>query len=130
MNAIGATCILLGGKDDARYLDSIASKRAIRVIRDLALQEFAGVIRELDLLITSDTLALHLAIAQGVPSVSYYSPTSAAEINTFGRGGKVSSLAEDYCSYRPDADNSTITALRLFPEAQALLDVHANGQQR
>ena len=117
----GATCVLLGGKEDAIYLEAIASKREIHVIRDLSLGQFAGVIRGLDLLVTSDTLALHLAIAQGVPTVSYYAPTSAAEINTFGTGAKVASLSTDYCSYRPDADNSTITAERLLPEVWRLL---------
>ena len=121
LKAMGATCLLLGGRDDAAYLDAIATKRAVHLIRDLSLDEFASVIRGLDLLITSDTLALHLAIAQGVLSVSYYAPTSAAEINTFGAGAKVASLSSDYCSYRPDADNSTITAERLLPEVRTLL---------
>lgn len=121
LKASGVTCVLLGGQDDASYLEAILSQRELPVLRDLSLEEFAGVIRRLDLLITSDTLALHLAIAQRVPSLSYYAPTSAAEINTFGTGFKITSLAPDYCSYRPDADNSTITAARLLPEAMALL---------
>ena len=121
LKANGATCVLLGGKDDASYLEAIASQREIQVIHDLSLEEFAAVIRGLDLLITSDTLALHLAIAQAVPSLSYYAPTSAPEINTFGTGAKIASLSPDYCSYRPDADNATITAERLLPEAMALL---------
>ena len=121
LKGTGATCLLLGGRDDAAYLDAIVAKREIPMVRDLSLDEFAGVIRGLDLLITSDTLALHLAIAQGVPNLSYYAPTSAAEINTFGTGARVASLSPDYCSYRPDADNSTITAERLLPEAQTLL---------
>ncbi len=121
LDGIGATCLLLGGRDDAAYLDAIAAKRSLPMIRDLALDEFAGVIRGLDLLITSDTLALHLAIAQDVPNLSYYAPTSAAEIDTFGTGAKIASRSPDYCSYLPNADNSTITAERLLPEAQSLL---------
>lgn len=115
------TCVLLGGKDDSAYLDAITSQREITVFDDLTLEEFAGVIRELDLLITSDTLAVHLAIAQRVPNLSYYAPTSAAEINTFGSGLKIASSAPDYCSYLPHADNSTITADRLLPAAVTLL---------
>ena len=121
LKSMGATCLLLGGKDDAPYLKSIAEKTPVAAITGLSLDEFAGLVRGLDLLITSDTLALHLAIAQRVPNLSYYAPTSAVEINTFGSGAKVASLSADYCSYRPDADNSTITAERLLPEAQALL---------
>ncbi len=121
LKEMGATCLLLGGIDDAAYLESIASITGCPSINGLTLDEFAGVIRGLDLLVTSDTLALHLAIAQGVPNLSYYAPTSAVEINTFGTGSQIASLSPDYCSYRPDADNSTITAERLLPEAQALL---------
>ena len=121
LKASDATCVLLGGRDDATYLEAVTAQRDLPVIRDLPLEEFAGVIRGLDLLVTSDTLALHLAIAQNIPSLSYYAPTSLPEINTFGAGAKIASLSPDYCSYHPDADNSTITAERLLPEALALL---------
>jgi heptosyltransferase-2 len=119
----GVTCLLLGGRDDAEYLEKLASATGAPVINNLPLAVFAGVIRGLDLLTTSDTLALHLAIAQAVPNLSYYAPTSAAEINTFGTGSKVASTSADYCSYKPDADNSTITAGRLLPEALKLLTI-------
>jgi heptosyltransferase-2 len=77
--------------------------------------ELAAAIRAVDYLVTTDSLALHLAIAQGVPNLSFYAPTSAAEIETFGTGVKLLSTAPDYCSYRGDADNASITAARLLP---------------
>lgn len=121
LRGLEANCVLLGGTADEGYLDALAARTGAPVISRLSLDCFAGVVRELDLLVTSDTLALHLAIAQSVPSVSYYAPTSAAEINTFGTGSKVVSTAADYCSYQPNADNSTITADRVFAEAAKLL---------
>lgn len=124
-----ANCVLLGGIADEEYLEALSAQTGAPSISRLSLDCFAGVVRELDLLITSDTLALHLAIAQGVPSVSYYAPTSAAEINTFGTGGKIVSTSPDYCSYRPDADNSTITASRVSAEAARLLEVPRDGQR-
>lgn len=78
------------------------------------LLEFAAIVKGCDYLISGDTLALHFAISQQIPSLSYYAPTSAAEIGTFGIGEKVISLTEDYCNYKASADNSTITADRLF----------------
>ncbi len=123
LRQLDANCVLLGGLADEEYLAALATRTGVPVISRLSLDSFAGVVRELDLLITSDTLALHLAIAQGVPSISYYAPTSAAEINTFGTGRKVVSTSPDYCNYRPDADNSTITADRIFAEAAELLAV-------
>ncbi|MEY2747506.1 MAG: hypothetical protein RL112_2548 [Planctomycetota bacterium] len=82
---------------------------------DHSLLAFAALVDRLDLLLTSDSLALHMAIARGTPNVSFYAPTSAAEIETYGTGDKVASTASDYCSYLPDADNSTLTPERLVP---------------
>jgi heptosyltransferase-2 len=65
-------------------------------------------------LISSDSLALHLAIAQDVPFTAFFSPTSAVEIDDWGIGTKVASTAPDYCSYRKDADNRSITADRII----------------
>jgi heptosyltransferase-2 len=65
------------------------------------------------LLVSSDSLALHMAIAQDVRVVAFFAPTSAAEIELYGLGEKIASTAPDYCSYKPDADNSTITVERL-----------------
>jgi heptosyltransferase-2 len=64
-------------------------------------------------LVTSDSLALHMAIARDVRTVGFFAPTSAAEIELYGLGEKVVSTASDYCSYKPDADNSSITPERL-----------------
>jgi len=77
--------------------------------------DLAAAIRAVDYLVTTDSLALHLAVAQSVPNLSFYAPTSAAEIETFGTGVKLLSTAPDYCSYRGDADNTSITAARLLP---------------
>lgn len=77
--------------------------------------ELAAAIRAVDYLVTTDSLALHLAVAQSVPNLSFYAPTSAAEIETFGTGVKLLSTAPDYCSYHGDADNTSITAARLLP---------------
>ena len=79
-------------------------------------------VKSLDLLISSDSLALHLAIGQQVPFVAFFAPTSAAEIDSFGLGEKILSLTNDYCSYRPDADNSTLTAERLSRSAHVILE--------
>jgi heptosyltransferase-2 len=78
------------------------------------------VISALDLLITSDSLALHLGIAQRIPCTAFFAPTSAAEIDSFGLVVKVLSTSADYCSYRSLADNSSITASRILTAASGL----------
>ena len=47
--------------------------------------------------------------------------TSAAEIELHGRGEKVVSTAPDVCSYRPDADRSTLTPERLYAAVERVL---------
>jgi heptosyltransferase-2 len=81
---------------------------------DDSVLRLAAVIGRLDLMISSDSLAMHLAISQDVPTVAFFAPTSAPEIDAFDRVTKVVSTASDYCSYRRDADNSSITAERLL----------------
>ncbi|MBX9866557.1 MAG: hypothetical protein K2Y14_06545 [Burkholderiales bacterium] len=109
---------LLGGDAEVerhKYLyNSIEREGLVDTGNSNSLLEFAAIIKAMDFIISSDSLALHLAIAQGVKNLSFYAPTSAAEIETFGTGLKIHSLSEDYCSYKKDTDNSTITAERLF----------------
>jgi len=108
---------LLGGESEIELNNSIKAQ-CKSLVTDTgsknSLQEFAKIISMLDLVVTSDSLALHLSIAQGITSVSFFAPTSAAEIGLFGNGAKVISLSKDYCSYSSDADNSTITAERIM----------------
>ena len=86
-----------------------------------SLLEFTAILAQLDLLVTSDSLALHLGVTQGVPILAFFAPTPAAEIELYGRGRAVSSLSEDYASYRKDADTSTLTVERLLGPALELL---------
>ena len=110
---------LLGSKNEKDEKYKIKSlfnddKKVICEDTDESLLKFAAVIKACDYIITSDSLALHLAIAQQIPNLSYYAPTSAAEIDTFGTGVKVVSTSPDYCSYKPDTDNRTITSERIL----------------
>ena len=106
--------------------------RAIDAGTENPLFEFAALVARCDLLITSDSLALHMAIAQGVQIVSFFAPTSAAEIELYGLGEKVVSTASDYCSYKPDADNSSISVERLLEASLRQLDAAAprRGKRR
>ena len=117
----GFPTLLLGGTEDAVYNSWLSRETGCPVLPPEPPDIFAAVIGQLKAIITADTLALHTAIAQRVPSVSFFAPTSAAEINTFGTGLKVISTAPDYCNYKSNADNSTITAERLFETFLELL---------
>ncbi|MDL1988632.1 MAG: hypothetical protein LWX08_13480 [Deltaproteobacteria bacterium] len=118
--------LLLGGKSEENYNKRIKSllKNDVDFVDSgvhRPLLEFAAIIQLLDLLIVSDTLALHIAIALDVPVVSFFSPTSANEIELYGNGEKVISHSNDYCSYRPNTDNSSITPERLVEASYNVL---------
>lgn len=112
--------LLLGGPEEGerneRILAGLRTARGLSVVDAgvaNSMLEFAALVDRCTLLVTSDSLALHVAIARRVKIVAFFAPTSAAEIELYGLGEKVASTAPDYCSYRKDADNSTLTAERL-----------------
>ena len=117
----GVRFLVLGGPDESERNARIAS--GIRALRpgavavdaggDNSLLDFAALIDRVDLLFTSDSLALHMGVARNREVVAFFAPTSAAEIELYGRGEKVASTAPDACSYRRDADTSTLTVERL-----------------
>ena len=94
---------------------------------DSNILDLAAVVRSLELLITADSLCLHLAVGQQVPTIAFFAPTSAAEMENLSSFRKIKSLSDDYCSYKPNADNSTITSERIIFEVRQLLGASIDG---
>lgn len=119
--------VVLGGPSEAErnreILAGLASAdlSAIDGGVENTIGQFAAIISQLDLLLTSDSLALHIAVARKVPVTAFFAPTSGAEIELFGRGEKVLSTAPDYCTYRRDVDTSTLTVERIRDAVQRSL---------
>jgi heptosyltransferase-2 len=114
----GTTVVLLGAAQDFTKNAALVARqrtdKLVAICTDESVQHLAAAVAGLDYLISSDSLALHLAIAQNVPFTAFFAPTSAVEIDDWGIGTKVASTAPDYCSYRKDADNSSITCARII----------------
>ena len=90
--AAGNIVLLLGGRAEAERNAEICARAGDpRVIAgpDFDLLSFAALIESCAALVCSDSLAMHLAVAAGVPVVAVFGPTSDAEIDLFGRGDKV-----------------------------------------
>ncbi|MBI4179250.1 glycosyltransferase family 9 protein [bacterium] len=83
---------LLGGPSEnarmARLGEHIDGSRVPSVRVD-HLDDLAAVIGGCSALISGDTLAMHLATALGIPSVTLFGPTSSSEIFLYGRGRKI-----------------------------------------
>jgi heptosyltransferase-2 len=114
----GTAVILFGAGQDYFKNNALVAQLSIEnlaaICTDESVQHLAAAVGRMDYLISSDSLALHLAIAQNVAYTAFFSPTSAVEIDDWGIGTKVVSTASDYCSYRKDADNTTITSERII----------------
>ena len=76
------TICLLGGAAEKEKLNEIVIKSTGVVAPDTStsLDDLGALVGQLDLLITGDTLALHLASALDVPCVALFGPTSMTEI--------------------------------------------------
>lgn len=128
---LGGSCsfLVLGGPEESSRNQALVGAlgahdpplRAVDGGTDNGLLEFAALIELTDLLISSDSMALHMGIALERRIVCFFAPTSAAEIELYGQGEKVWSTSPDYCSYRPDADNSTLTPERISQRALEVL---------
>jgi len=131
-----ATFLLCGGPEEAernarigKGLDA-SGLRWVDAGTENSLLQFAALLAGCDLVVTSDSLALHLAITQKVPVLAFFAPTPAHEIELYGRGEAVCSTAPDYASYRSDADTGTLTVERLAPAALRILARHGPRGRR
>ncbi len=93
----GGTVVLLGGEREAqknREIERESGGAAAVIGGDQNLGQFAAMISLLDLLVTGDTMALHLAVGLSVPTVAIFGPTAEAEVDLFGHGQKVVSTID------------------------------------
>jgi ADP-heptose:LPS heptosyltransferase len=105
----GGTVLLLGGEREAernREIEAAAGGAALAVGGDQSLSEFAAMISLLDLLVTGDTMALHLGVGLSVPTVAIFGPTAHAEVDLFGLGEKVVTTIDCAPCYRGRCDKN------------------------
>ena len=108
-DCFGVGVVVFGGAAETERNQQIVKQAArpgvLACPADLSLLEFADLIRRCCLLVTSDTLALHLASAMATPIVGFFGPTSASEIDLFGGPGeKVVTHLECRCCYLRTCD--------------------------
>jgi heptosyltransferase-2 len=123
-----AKVFLLGGRKERELNRSLVRRSRAGVYdtgADNSLLEFAGWISCLDLVVSSDTLGLHLAIALKKPVVALFGPTCPQEIDLYGRGTKLFEGTECSPCYKqscPDAVcMSRITPARVFAEIEKII---------
>lgn len=80
------------------------------------VRRFAAMLAAASALVTGDTLAMHLALATGCPSVILFGPTSSAEIETFGQAVKLAPELDCLCCYLPRCERRPYCQELLEPE--------------
>jgi heptosyltransferase-2 len=86
--------LIYGGPDEQeiipKYLKTLKDK-VISTGTDNSLREFAALVDLCQVLVTGDTLALHIGVALNKRVVAYFGPTADAEIDLYDRGEKLRS---------------------------------------
>lgn len=88
----GIRVLLLGGPEEAdrnREIVSLAGGSVIDAGTNHELMDFAGIVALCDLLVTTDTLALHLAIGAGTPVAALFTSTCPQEVDLYDNGEKI-----------------------------------------
>jgi len=113
--------LLLGGPEEAgTHAELIPAASKTLVVSggtDQSYRRFAALVEQCDVLVTGDTMALHVACARRVPVVALFGPTSMAEIELYGRGEKIAPTDLDCLGcYLPTCDVSPHCQERIAPE--------------
>jgi ADP-heptose:LPS heptosyltransferase len=125
---LGAKVLLLGGPgevDRNRKIASEAECLPINTGNDNPIRKFAGIVGNCSLVITGDTLAMHIAIGLKIPVLVMLGPTCHQEIELYGRGAKI--VSDFACSpcYRsicpkPSTCMDAISVDAVFESAAAI----------
>lgn len=115
----GLRVLLLGGPEEVATHRELLAANAGRPVFDggnhNSYSRFAALVDHCKVVVTSDSLAVHVASARKVPAVVLFGPTSAAEIELYGRGSKIVPPGLDcLCCYLPRCDR--------VPHCQALIE--------
>jgi ADP-heptose:LPS heptosyltransferase len=115
------TAVVLAGGPDERQLNAalLGSTRDAGIIDagcDNSVHEFAAILELADLVVTSDSLALHIATALARPVVALVGPTSPWELEMYGTGTVVTADVPCVACYRAECDKPVTCMELLTPE--------------
>src|SRR3989338_719589 len=98
-----AKLLLFGGPEEKERNEKIKKTVKSKIIDagcDNSMMEFASLVNLCNVLVTSDSLALHIGTALKKKIIAFFYSTSAAEIELYNRGAKFIGKGKDYCSYK------------------------------
>jgi len=102
-----AQLMLFGGPDEEYRNKEILQKTKTTIIDagcHNSLLDFAALVNLCDVLITSDSLAMHMGIALQKQVIAFFCPTSSNEIELYGNGRKIMAKKGCLCCYKGKCD--------------------------
>ena len=100
----GVQFVLLGGPEERSRHQRLIARAGVPLIDagcDNPVRHFASLVGACNMIITGDTLAMHLALALGRRTIVLFGPTSAAEIELYGLGERVVPKMDCLSCYKP-----------------------------
>lgn len=116
--------LLLGGPEEIERNKEILQKSRVPLIdtgTDNSLPDFCGILNLCDIVVTADSLAMHLAIALKKQVIAFFGPTVAQEIELYGRGETIVVKANCVPCYRKEC-NQSISCMEQL-EAKTIFNV-------
>lgn len=95
-NNLNAKIILLGGPQEIEKNERLCKDSKLPLINSgiHSLSRFAGIVRQCNIAVSGDTLAMHIAIAVKTPVAALFFSTCPQEIEFYGRGMAISADVE------------------------------------
>lgn len=125
---VESNVLLLGGSTECEQNKELAKNFvfAKNTGCENSLVEFAHIVNLCDLIVTCDTLALHIATAFKKKIVALFGPTSMNEIYLYGNGIKVKAELDCRCYYEKNCNESVscmenISSVSVFNAIKELL---------
>jgi heptosyltransferase-2 len=101
--------LLLGGPAEAEINREIMKQPGVDAVDTGCLnppRSFAALVNLCDVLVTGDTLTLHIGLALHKRMVVLFGPTSTTEIDLYDQGTKIAADMDCLCCYRQHCDQS------------------------
>jgi heptosyltransferase-2 len=119
LNEVNCRVLLLGAEREREAIEEIMQARLPRVTNagtTNTIRQFQALIGRCDVLVTGDSLGMHLAIAEKRPVVVLFGPTCAQEIELYGRGEKILSPVACAPCYRAECDQDATCMQAIDPK--------------
>ena len=118
----GLKCILLGGPLEQKLNQKIkrrVSKKIIDAGCNNSLEDFIGIVNCCDVIVTSDSLAMHISVGLKKKTIVFFGATCHQEIDLFSRGEKI--ISDFPCSpcYKQRCEKKPTCMESLNPEKVA-----------